>query len=398
MQQRAEACPQVKRIATGMSKSSRNNQIGYGLGLNHCLRFPSRWVGIGHLCFGMLAIILAGSDYVTVAQQPKSIAPASAAQTPPATVTPDSANKSKKSDSASKSTNQPSGDWRYRIGPGDLLEVRVFNRPQLSLDAVRVDGNGTIRLPLIESEIRAACRTEAELAQEVANQYREYQRNPQVFVFVKEYNSQPVAVIGAVEKPGRFQLQRRVRLLELLSLVGGPSDKAGLRIQVAHSGNDYTCDVSGQLTAADTQEEGFEVYTMGETLAGEPQSNPIIQPGDIVTVPEADQAFVVGNVFKPSVIPLKTPIRISEAIAMAGGVLPDSNINRVCIIRQVPGAPIKQEMFINLKEINQRRAEDVMLLAGDIVEVQALSGRKFLRSLLTSMGPALVNLPLLIVR
>ncbi len=381
-----------------MKKNSRTNQINFGFKLNRFLRFPSRWVGIGHLIIGMLAIILTGSDSVTVAQQPKTGATEPAVQTSPATVTPVSADKAQKENSSPELAAGLSGDWLYRIGPGDLLEVRVFNRPQLSLDAVRVDGNGTIRLPLIDSEIRAACRTEVELAKEIADHYREYQRNPQVFVFVKEYNSQPVAIIGAVEKPGRFQLQRRVRLLELLSLAGGPSEKAGLRIHVAHSGNESICDASGRLVPTEVPEEGFEVYTLGDTLAGESQSNPFIQPGDIVTLPEADQAFVVGNVFKPSVIPLKTPIRVSEAIAMSGGVLPDSNINRVCIIRQVPGAPIKQEMFVNLKEINQRRAEDVMLLAGDIVEVQALSGRKFLRSLLTSMGPALVNLPLLIIR
>ena len=95
-------------------------------------------------------------------------------------------------------------DERYRIGPGDLLDVRIFNRPQLSRDAVRVDAKGVIRMPLIEEDIQAACLTESELAKEVAQRYRKYQRNPQVDVFVKEYNSQPVAVIGAVDKPGRF--------------------------------------------------------------------------------------------------------------------------------------------------------------------------------------------------
>jgi hypothetical protein len=64
----------------------------------------------------------------------------------------------------------------------------------------------------------------------------------------------------------------------------------------------------------------------------------------------------------------------------------------------VPGTPVKQEQFINLRKINQRKAEDLMLLAGDIVEVPTLTGRKLARSLLTAMGPALVNLPLLILR
>jgi polysaccharide export outer membrane protein len=276
--------------------------------------------------------------------------------------------------------------------------VRVFNRPQLSLEATRVDARGMIRMPLIETEIQAACHTESELAQLIAEQYREYQRNPQAFVLVKEYNSQPVAVIGAVEKPGRIQLQRRVRLLELLSFVGGPSDKAGLRVHIAHAGSSTSCDPDGRLVAVDKSADELDIYTLSETLMGDPQSNPYARPGDIVSIPEAEQAFVVGNVYKPSAIPLKVPIRFSEAIAMAGGTLPDSNLDQIRLVRQVPGMPVKQEQFINLKKINQRKTEDLMLLAGDIVEVPTLTGRKLLRGLLTTMGPALVNLPLLILR
>jgi polysaccharide export outer membrane protein len=236
------------------------------------------------------------------------------------------------------------------------------------------------------------------LAQLIAEQYREYQRNPQAFVLVKEYNSQPVAVIGAVEKPGRIQLQRRVRLLELLSFVGGPSDKAGLRVHIAHAGSSTSCDPDGRLVAVDKSADELDIYTLSETLMGDPQSNPYARPGDIVSIPEAEQAFVVGNVYKPSAIPLKVPIRFSEAIAMAGGTLPDSNLDQIRLVRQVPGMPVKQEQFINLKKINQRKTEDLMLLAGDIVEVPTLTGRKLLRGLLTTMGPALVNLPLLILR
>jgi len=59
---------------------------------------------------------------------------------------------------------------RYRIGPGDVLDIRIYNRPQLSRDTVRVEGNGMIRMPLIEGEIQAACKTEGELAKEISTQ------------------------------------------------------------------------------------------------------------------------------------------------------------------------------------------------------------------------------------
>jgi len=83
---------------------------------------------------------------------------------------------------------QPQDD-RYRIGPGDVLDIRIYNRPQLSREAVRVEGNGMIRMPLIDTEIKAACQTEGELAKEISTRYAKYYKNLQVDVFIKEYHS-----------------------------------------------------------------------------------------------------------------------------------------------------------------------------------------------------------------
>src|SRR5262245_38713899 len=130
---------------------------------------------------------------------------------------------------------------RYRIGPGDILDVRIYNRPQLSRDAVRVEGNGMIRMPLIDTEIQAACLTEGELAKEIATRYAKYYRNLQVDVFIKEYHAKQVAIIGAVNHQSRFELQRRVRLLELLTYAKGPSpiDRKSTRLNSSHLGMSY---------------------------------------------------------------------------------------------------------------------------------------------------------------
>src|SRR5678815_5403720 len=128
-------------------------------------------------------------------------------------------------------------DDRYRIGPGDVLDIRIYNRPQLSREAVRVEGSGMIRMPLIENEIQAVCLTEGELAKEISSRYARYYKNLQVDVFIKEYHSKQVAVIGAVNEQSRFELQRRVRLLELLTYAKGPSAKAGQTINIVHSSN-----------------------------------------------------------------------------------------------------------------------------------------------------------------
>jgi polysaccharide export outer membrane protein len=287
---------------------------------------------------------------------------------------------------------------RYRIGPGDILDIRVFNRPQLSREAIRVDGRGMIRMPLIEDDIQAACRTESELAKELDNQYREYLRNPNVEVFVKEYQSQPVAVLGAVNAPGRFQLQRRIRLLELLSFAGGQAERAGGRINVVHTAEASVCSEPAADGALAETQGSFDSYNLNDMLRGDEKANPYARPGDIITVPESEVAFVVGNVLKPSTIPLKEPITVSHAIAMVGGVMPDTKSDKVRIVRQTPGSSAKTEIFVDLKAIDKRRAEDVVLQANDIVDVPTSGGKRFLRSLVSAIAPAISNAPVRVIR
>ena len=302
---------------------------------------------------------------------------------------------------AQVSTDETSSaaDKRYRIGPGDVLEIRIYKLEQLSRDAVRVEDNGVIRMPLIKEEIQAACRTESELAKEIAAHYLKYMRNPQVDVFIKEYHSRPVAVIGAVNSPGRFQLQRRARLLELLTFAGGPAERAGGNIQVVHSAAPVMCD----RAASDSAKDGSEVleiisYKLNDTLRGDTESNPYVRPGDVITILESEQIYVVGNVVKPSALPLKEKITVSQAIAMAGGTLPDTQSDRVRLIRQEPGSSTKKEIIIDLKAINKHRAEDIALQANDIVEVPTASGKRFLRTLLGSITPSAARLPVQIIR
>ena len=304
-------------------------------------------------------------------------------------------------------TNPPSrsddsiapADERYRIGPGDVLDIRVFNRPQLSREAVRVDGRGMIRMPFIEGEIQAACRTESELAGEITARYLKYQRNPQVDVFIKEYQSQPVAVIGAVNSPGRFQLQRRIRLLELLTFAGGPSARAGRTVQIIRTAGTQICEAQhGEELPGDTLPEDFASYSLSEMLRpSDARLNPYVRPGDIVSIPDAEQVFVVGNVLRPSSIPLKEPITVSRAIAMAGGTLPDTKSDKVRIIRQVSGTAGKNEIYVDIKAIDKRRAEDVMLQAGDIVDVPTSSGKRLLRNLIGAVVPAVGQLPVRVI-
>jgi polysaccharide export outer membrane protein len=286
-------------------------------------------------------------------------------------------------------------DERYRIGPGDVLDIRIFNRPNLSRDAVRVEGNGMIRMPLIDSEIQAACLTEGELAREISLRYLKFYRNPQVDVFIKEYHSKQVAILGAVNDQSRFELQRRVRLLELLTYAKGPTSKAGQTINIVHSPPALPCDKPGDERP--DVAASFSSYRLSDTLQGDPKANPYLEPGDIVTLPEADQVYVVGNVFTPLTIPLKEPITLSQAIAMAGGVKQDSKKDKVRIVRREPGSAARQEMIVDLSAIEKKRADDVALLANDIIDVPTSGTKSFLRGLLGGVAPSVSQLPVRVI-
>jgi polysaccharide biosynthesis/export protein len=280
----------------------------------------------------------------------------------------------------------------YLIGPGDVLDIRVFNRPQLSRDTVRVDNRGMIRMPMIDAEIRAGCRTESALSEDLGGLYLKYQRHPHVDVFIKEYNSKPVAVVGAVDKPGQFQMQRRVRLLELVSLAGGPTDRAGQRILVAHATDVSTCDESAAASSG-----GFESFDLNNTLKANEVSNPYVHPGDVITIPEAQQVFVVGEVFRPTTIPLKERVTVSQAVAMAGGTMPDAKNNSIRILRQSPGSSTKTEIVVDLNAISKRQANDPELMPNDIIEVPTSTGKRILRSLISAVAPAASSLPIRVI-
>ncbi len=271
----------------------------------------------------------------------------------------------------------PVDDARYRIGPGDVLNIVVRKAPELS-GLVRVDQRGMIRLPMIDQEVTAACRTESELAARITSLYLEYKKSPSVEVFVAEFQSRPVAVIGAVNAPGQFRLQRQVRLLELLSFAGGPSKEAGRTINVIHTGGPVVCQKDSSDVSATPALQGLGMIKLNDTLRGKEDANPFVQPGDIVQIPEADQVFVIGHVVQPRAIVLKDKvITVSWAVAMAGGASRDGQTSNIRIIRETEGGG-KTELPVNLKAIQKHQAPDITLLPNDIVEVGSSTGKMIL--------------------
>jgi polysaccharide export outer membrane protein len=286
----------------------------------------------------------------------------------------------------------PQTSERYRIGSGDVLEVRVYNRPQLSRDAVRVEGNGMIRMPLIDGDIQAACKTEGELAKEISTRYARYYRNLPVDVFIKEYHAREVALIGAVNEQGRYQMQRHIRLLELLTFAKGPSDKAGQTINIVRAPRTDICEQESS-----SKGEGLVSLRLNDTLRGDEAANPFVEAGDIVTIPEAEQVYVVGNVYSPKSLPLKESMTVSRAIAMAGGPLRDSKTDHVRIVRHSSVAGSQSEIYVNLTAIGRKKEDDLLLQANDIIEVQESTGKSLIRSLMGAVAPSVAQMPVRVI-
>lgn len=261
---------------------------------------------------------------------------------------------------------QVSRDDRYRIGFQDVLDIQVFRHPDLS-KRVPVSPAGTIVLFRLDHPIIAVCKTERELETVIADAYKEkYLRDPQVQVVVAEQKSQPVMVIGAVERPGNFFITRRVHLLELLALAGGPNKESGTRLLVWRAGSSSNCKTAGAETNNDDQiallkfkirdiQEGKETLWM--------------RPGDVVSVLDADIVYVYGNVNKQGALKIREPITLTQAIASAEGLKPATKKDRVRILRQKPGSLDPEEFVFDLNQIDKRKIKDPYLEPNDIVAV-----------------------------
>jgi polysaccharide export outer membrane protein len=274
---------------------------------------------------------------------------------------------------------------RYRIGYQDTLDIQVFNHPNLNRRST-VNPDGTINLFRLSEPIMAVCKTELELASDIAKAYeKDYLRNPEVAVTAVEQKSQAVAIIGAVKTPGSFYLRRRTQLLELLANAGGPDvDKAGSQVAVFRPGSTSNC----KMNSVDTANAGnVELLYFKLREVQEGKSTLWMQPGDVVSVMDADQVYVYGNVNKQGVVRMREPITLTQAIASAEGLKPASEIDKIRVIRQKLGSSDRVETVYNFKEIAKGRAPDPYLEPNDIVAVS----QDKVQGILNSIGRSVTN-------
>ena len=261
------------------------------------------------------------------------------------------------------------------LGPGDTLDVRVFGQPDLNWQGeVEADGNIT-SLPFIETPIHAQCRTDKEVQKDIIAAYSKFLRSPQISVRVTGRNSRsPAMVFGAITAPTRVQMLRPVRLMEVLTVSGGQTERANGDIQILHT-ESVMCPSPGEVAEPLITQDGLltpntmKVYKLADLLAGKPDANPVIRPGDIVTVMESKPIYITGNVTAPQPVLLREGYTLSRVIAMVGGPTVGAKATDVRIYRGELGSPEMKVLHIDLNAIKKKKSEDVVLQPYDIIEV-----------------------------
>ena len=256
------------------------------------------------------------------------------------------------------SAQQPTSA-EYKIGAKDLLEISVLGVPEISKLVVRVSEEGRITLPLL-GEIEVGNLTKFEVEKKLTGLAGErIVLKPQVTVHILEYLSRRVSVVGAVGKPGPFELLGRQTVLSVLSEAGGLTRDAGEEIIVIR-----------QLPAGDSQAIRIPIDDL--FIKGEPKLNIALEPGDVINVPidKVVAVYVFGQVRNPGALQVKKSNipTLTQAIAQAGGFTDRASRKKVQIRRKdVTGREL--EISVNVRDILRGKKKDIPLLENDTIYV-----------------------------
>jgi polysaccharide biosynthesis/export protein len=277
---------------------------------------------------------------------------------------------------ANAPTSQQSAS--IKIGPGDLLEISVFDVPEMT-QQVRVGADGKAELELIGNTAVAGL-TAQEAAKAIANELRDknFLLHPQVNVLVKEFASQGVSVIGEVQHPGVFQVLGPRSLLDVISMAGGLTNVADTRVTVKRRSG-------GQ--------EKIHVKLKNEDPDASLSNNVEIYPGDLIVVPRAGIVYVMGDVNKPGGFVMQDSGKISllQALAQAGGPSKTASLSKSVLLRKSAQGQGYVTHTLDVSKIERGQGEDVELGANDILFVPGNKMKAVLnntQSIATSIGSA----------
>jgi len=309
--------------------------------------------------------------------------------------------------------SQPGEEASYRIGPDDLLDIRIadllearsFSQGASAPSAAqgpapvagaptfaegdRVGANGEITLPLIGS-VHAAGLTPMQLEDRISARLvsEGILRKPEVEVEIAEHRSRVVAVVGSVERPGTFPLTKSgATLADMIWVAGGPAKDAGRVVQFSPAGMD--ADDARTAASGTTMSDASPV--LGGSAPGKPiridlhallrpsgpgmaSLNPPVRPGDVISVTAAGSVLVEGWVEKPGSYPVTPGLTLGGAVAAAGGSLYAADLEAVSV-RRTLSAGHQRTLPVDLAAVSEGRTPDVPILDGDVITVPPSSAK-----------------------
>ncbi|MBI5506577.1 MAG: SLBB domain-containing protein [Deltaproteobacteria bacterium] len=277
---------------------------------------------------------------------------------------------------AAQSASAP-GD--YRVGPEDLIEVTLYDiesqNGEPRVIVARVSNSGFITLPYV-GKVKAEGFGPLELEEELRRSYLRFIHEPQITVFIREYRSFRVSVVGNVKNPGVLELRGRKSLLEAVAMSGGLTVDAGRSVRLTRASDNGLQSVL------------IDLDQLAES--GDMRLNPSLLPGDVINVPKAGIFYVEGMVKKPGAYPLLTATTVTQALVTAGGIDPAlARASGTTLYRKRANGQ-REAIEIDVNDIAAGKLTDTPVQAEDVIVVP-VSGPKFVFEQITGLVRVGVN-------
>ncbi|MBR3582315.1 MAG: polysaccharide biosynthesis/export family protein [Kiritimatiellae bacterium] len=249
----------------------------------------------------------------------------------------------------------------YQVGPDDVLDVSVFEwetNDQTKTLQFRVSETGIIALPMVGAlNVAGMSVQEIQAAIETALKEGGVLQNPRVGVWVSEFRSRQISVIGSVHQPGSYAIHQNVStLLDMISLAGGPLDNAGsIAYVIRNSGKGKT-------------PERIKIDLDELLQRGQSDLNPVLGAGDVVFVPKAPLIYVYGSVRQAGAFTFRKQLRVLESIALAGGFTDMASATDVTLIRRLENGG-ERAYTIDVTRIEAGKDPNIFMRDGDVLRV-----------------------------
>ncbi len=266
------------------------------------------------------------------------------------------------------------------VGPGDVIEVAAAQVKELAFVTTRVSADGIIVLPIVGT-VRAAGRSEDEIRQEIRTRLGSIMYEPQVSVFVREYRSRKIAVIGAVLKAGLYEPATPTdTIFDMIAMARGPSPDASRSVVfIPHATSDAATlgalvpdkptgsPIDGLLRNVDPIV--FDMRQMSASMSEVVLTLPV-RPGDVVMIPDAGNVYIQGWVIKPGYYKITQDLTMLSVVAAAGGPMFPADMAATRLIR--PEANGEKQVFdVDLQAVARGESSDVYVQNGDVIELGA---------------------------